>query len=113
MLLISAGTEYRPIRELGASFWNQIILRGGLSYEQTQYVINNTGINQLAVYGGFSVPLSYANTIDIGVQYSTRGTTKVLPVSGSNDFIPLNKESGFRIAIGLSLGDIWFVREEK
>ena len=103
MLLISAGTEYRPIRELGSTFWNQIILRGGVSYEQTQYFINNTGINQISVYGGFSVPLSYANTIDIGIQYSTRGTTDAL----------LIKESGLKIGFGLSLGDIWFLREEK
>jgi len=86
MFLISAGTEYRPIRELGSSFWSQIVLRGGVSYEQTQYLINNTGINQISVYGGFSVPLSYANTFDIGIQYSTRGTTDA----------SLIKESGFK-----------------
>jgi hypothetical protein len=103
MLLLSAGTEYRPIRELGSSFWNQLILRGGVSYEQTQYFVNNTGINQVSVYGGFSVPLSYANTFDVGIQYSTRGTTDAL----------LIKESGLKIAFGLSLGDLWFLRDEK
>ena len=103
LLLISAGTEYRPIRELGSTFWDQVILRAGISYEQTQYFINNTGISQYSVFGGFSVPLSYANTIDVGIQYSTRGTTDAL----------LIKESGFKIAFGLSLGDIWFLREEK
>ncbi len=113
MLLISAGTEYRPIRELGGNFWNQIILRGGVSYEQTQYIFNNTGINQFSVYGGFSVPLSFGNTIDIGIQYSVRGTTDAIPVNGSTDVILLNKEKGFRVGIGLSLGDIWFLREEK
>jgi len=103
LFLISAGTEYRPVRELGGTFWNQVILRGGVSYEQTQYIINNTGINQVSVFGGFSVPLSYANTIDVGIQYSTKGTTDAM----------LLKESGFKFAFGLSLGDIWFLREEK
>jgi hypothetical protein len=109
MMLVSAGVEYRATRELGSNFWDQIILRGGLSYEQTQYFVdpNNTGtrtgINQFSVFGGFSLPLSYANTIDIGLQYTSRGTTDA----------SLIKENGFRIAFGISLGDIWFLRDEK
>jgi hypothetical protein len=103
MTLFSMGFEYRAPKELGSSYFHDIIFRGGLSYEQTQYFINNTGINQYSVYGGFSLPLSEGNTIDIGLQYYSRGQV-------ANSLI---KENGFKLAFGISLGDIWFLRDEK
>lgn len=103
MMMLSAGLEYRPPKEMGSSFLNFIIFRGGFSYEQTQYFINNTGINQVSVYGGCSFPLSMGNTIDIGLQYYFRGQV-------TNSLI---KENGLKLAFGISLGDIWFLRDEK
>ncbi|MFO7447171.1 MAG: hypothetical protein R6W90_12450 [Ignavibacteriaceae bacterium] len=100
---LSGGFEFRPERELGASLWEQIIWRAGLSYEQTQYIIYGEGIDQLSVSGGFSFPLSLENTMDIGLQYAMRGT------SDSN----LYDENIIRLGVGLSLGEIWFVRQEK
>jgi hypothetical protein len=103
LTMFSAGFEYRAPKELGNSYYDAIILRGGFSYEQTQYFINNTGINQYSVYGGCSLPLSFGNTIDIGLQYYIRGQV-------SNSLI---KENGIKFAVGISLGDIWFLRDEK
>jgi hypothetical protein len=103
MMMLSTGFEYRAPKELGSSFFSRIVFRGGLSYEQTQYFINNTGINQYSVYGGFSLPISLGNTIDIGLQYSLRG----------QDTNSLLKENGLKLAVGLSLGDIWFLRDDK
>ena len=103
LMMLSAGFEYRPLKELGSSLFDLVILRGGLSYEQTQYYINNTGINQYSVYGGCSFPLSIGNTIDIGLQYYIRGQV-------ANALI---KENGIKLAFGISFGDIWFLRDEK
>lgn len=100
---ISAGFEYRPSKELGATLWEQIILRAGLSFEQTQYLINGEGIDQYAVMFGFSFPIMAENTIDIALQYASKGTTK----SG------LIKENIFKLSFGISLGEIWFIRYEK
>ncbi len=100
---LSAGFEFIPKAELGSSTWDQIIWRAGLSYEQTQYQVNNVGINQFSISGGFSYPLSYANTLDIAIQYSTRGTNQ------SN----LIKENMIKMNVGLSLGELWFVRHEE
>lgn len=100
---VSAGFEFRPKVDIGTTTWEQIIWRAGFSYEQTQYQINNVGINQFSVSGGFSYPLSYANTLDIAVQYSTRGTKQ----SG------LIKENMFKLNLGLSLGELWFLRHEE
>lgn len=100
--MISAGMEYKPARELGATFWEQIIWRCGLSYEKTQYIVNETSINQYSVSGGLSFPMSSANTIDLGLQFSTRGTTE------SN----LIKENLVRFNLGISFGELWFYRPD-
>ena len=103
MMILSAGFEYRLPKDLGSSFLDKTIFRGGLSYEQTQYFINYTGIDQYSVYGGCSLPISMGNTVDIGIQYYFRGQ-----VANS-----LMKENGLKLAFGISLGDIWFLRDEK
>ena len=100
---VSFGFEYRPTMALGMGYWEQIMLRFGLSYEQTQYTFNGNDIDQYSVFGGFSIPLSYENTIDFGVEYSIRGTTEA----------NLLRENFIRINLGFSFGDIWFQRYEK
>jgi len=100
---VSAGFEYRPSKELGSTFWEQMVWRAGLSFEQTQYQINGTGINQYSVGGGFGLPMGSENSLDISIQYSTRGTTE------SN----LLKEDRITLNLGFSLGEVWFIRQEK
>ncbi len=98
---LSGGFEYRPAKEIGSTFWQMIMLRGGLTYEKTQYAINGERIYFYAASAGFSVPLGVGNTIDVAVQYGIRGT---------EDFI---KENIVRLSVGISLGDNWFIRQEK
>ena len=100
---ISAGFEFRPVKGLGRSFWEQILLRAGLSYEKTQYIINGVGINQFSVSGGFSIPVTYGNDIDIGLEYAIRGSKK-------ND---LYKENIYKLNVSFALGDLWFIRTER
>jgi len=100
---ISLGFEYRPQRVPGISFWEQIMFRAGLSYEMSQYAINNNELTQYSIFSGFSLPLSADNTLDLGFEYSVRGTT--------ND--NLLQENFLRINLGLSFGDLWFIRYEK
>lgn len=97
---ISTGFEYKPGHILGASVWEQMIWRAGLSFEKTQYLINNQGIDQYSVFGGFSFPLGIDNSIDIAVQYAMRGTT---------DF-GLLKENIIKLNLGISFGELWFLR---
>jgi hypothetical protein len=97
---VSAGFEYRPVKETGQSFWEQVMLRLGLTYEQTQYYINGQGINEYSVMGGISLPLSYENTLNFSLAYSIRGT---------NDF-NLFKEKIIRLTGSVSLGELWFLR---
>lgn len=100
---IVAGFEYKPPKELGSSAMAQIMWRGAVGYEQTQYTFNGTGINQFFVSGGFSYTLSPENTIDIGIQVGQRGTQ-------DNGLI---KEKFIKFNAGFSLGELWFFRAEK
>jgi hypothetical protein len=96
----SLGFQYKPKQELGMTQLQQIIWRAGVSYEQTQYKVDGTGINQYSVAGGFSYPLSPTNTLDITMLYGTRGTAQ------SN----LVQEHFVKMNLGLSLGELWFLR---
>jgi hypothetical protein len=98
----SFGIEYRPsINEPG--FWRQVMLRAGFSYEKTPYKISGYSINQVSLNGGFSLPLSYGNTIDLGFQYAVRGTL-------DNNLV---KEKIYRFNIAISIGEFWFIQTER
>jgi hypothetical protein len=100
---ISLGFEYRPQRVPGISFLEQIMFRAGLSYEMSQYNFDGNNLRQYSVFGGFAIPLSPENTIDLGFEYSVRGTKE------DN----LLEENFIRINLGISFGDIWFIRYDK
>jgi hypothetical protein len=96
----SAGFQYIPKFEIGSSPWQQTIWRGGISYEQLQYMVDGTGINQYSIAVGLSYPLSLSNTIDLTLLYGTRG-------SSQSDLV---LEHFIKLNFGLSLGELWFVR---
>lgn len=100
----SVGMEYgtRQTR-FTDTFWEQLLLRGGLSYERTQYTFYGESINKFSVSLGVSMPLGLNNSIDIAFEYGIRGT------NDSN----LIKENLFNAAISFSFGELWFIRQER
>mgnify|MGYP000172735218 CR=1 FL=1 len=99
----SAGFQYMPQYSPDLSFLEQFSWRAGLSFEQTQYLVNGIGINQYSISGGFSLPLNFANSLDVGIQYSIRGSTQ----SG------LYKENTIKMDVDISLGELWFIRHRE
>lgn len=100
--LYSIGFEIGDQTKRFATFWELIKIRGGLSFEQSQFEINGEGIDQYGIHAGISLPLGLENTIDIGLMYGMRGTTN------SN----LVKEDIFKASISLNFGELWFIRRE-
>ena len=100
---IGFGFEYKPVLGIGKSSWELIMWRAGVSYEQTQYIINGTGINQFSVFAGLTFPLGFGDSFDIGLEFSQRGKLEA----------NLIQENFFRINIGISFGELWFQRVEK
>lgn len=99
----SLGVEYRNPEPRSQTFWEQVMLRGGLSFEQTQYSINGNGIDQVALFAGLSMPLGFDNTIDLGLQFGKRGTK-------DNNLL---SENFYKFSITLSIGELWFIRTER
>ncbi len=99
----STGFEFIPTQQLGMTFWERVNWRFGLSYEKTPYYFRNTGINQYSIFSGLTFPLGSDNSIDLALQYSLRGTTE-------NNLL---KENVIKLNLGISFGELWFLRYEK
>jgi hypothetical protein len=100
---ISAGFEYQSSSDPGSDFWQQVIYRGGVSLEQTQYKIKGKGINQFSVSGGISLPIEYGSNVELSAEYGMRGTTE----------LNLIKENFFKFNISVNFGELWFFRGGK
>lgn len=98
----SAGIQFGDQKDRFATFWEQILYRGGLSFEQSQYQFDGKAINQIGFHVGLSFPLGLENSIDIGIMYGIRGTKD----------LNLLKENIFQTSISLNFGELWFIRRE-
>lgn len=91
--------DYRSI----SGYLNRITYRAGIRYEQSGIVVNNKDINNLGITFGFGLPLgaSFSN-LNLGFELGRRGTTDA----------GLIEESYFKVNVGLSLNDKWFVKRK-
>jgi len=98
---VSFGIEFKNSAQ-AYSLSDLIIWRGGFSYGNTPYKINGTSINELSVSAGVSLPFSKENYLDLSLQYISRGTTDP----------GLLKENTIKLGATVSLGELWFVRQD-
>ncbi|MBU0472608.1 MAG: hypothetical protein KKF62_00455 [Bacteroidetes bacterium] len=100
----SLGFEYKD-KTLGmhASTSESISYRFGISYEETQYTFNGININQYSLHSGITIPFGDINMIDFAIAAGLRGTI-------DNNLI---KEQFLNAAFTLTLGELWFVREDR
>ena len=93
------GGFYIPNYNTFSKYYEKIIYRGGLRYENTGLIINNTSVKDYAVTAGVGLPLmGVFSNINIGLEYGQRGTTSA----------NLVQENYTNISIGFSLNDKWF-----
>lgn len=95
----SLGGFFIPNYNSFSKYYQKIIYRAGLRYENTGLIVNNTSVKDYAVTGGIGLPLiGVFSNINIGLEYGQRGTTSA----------GLVQENYTNITIGLSLNDKWF-----
>jgi len=100
----SLGFQYKPVvRSMHATSWEQMSLRCGLSYEETQYSFEGNNIDAFSIHAGITFPFSAVNLIDFGLAFGIRGKKE-------NNLV---KEQFIKAAVTLSLGELWFQREER
>ncbi len=103
---IKVGGMYTPNPYDVRRFMNRITYRVGFRYSGYYMQFRGQNITEKAVTLGVGIPVEFArrNSIDIGVEYGQRGTTR----SG------LIRERFVNFSIGLSLfgSDYWFVKQK-
>lgn len=93
------GGFYIPNYNSFSKYYEKIIYRVGVRYENTGLIINNTSVKDYAVTAGIGLPLmGVFSNINVGLEYGQRGTTSA----------NLVQENYTNISIGFSLNDKWF-----
>lgn len=103
------GTFFVPDYRSLSNYLKRITYRAGLRYEQTGLVVSDKEINNFGITFGFGLPLtgvsggptSFSN-LNVGFELGRRGTTDA----------GLIEESYFKVNIGLSLTDKWFIKRK-
>lgn len=93
--------DYRSI----SSYLNRITYRAGLRYDETGLLVNGKEINNFGITFGLGLPLTGVgpaafSNLNLGFELGRRGTTDA----------GLVEESYFKINVGLSLNDRWFIK---
>jgi hypothetical protein len=101
--LFGFGIERLPLREIGARWIDKIAYRLGFYHNAISYVVNGRTINEWGITGGFGIPISGENKVNLALEYGRRGET-------SNSLI---EERIIRVSLSLFLGETWFVRFEE
>ncbi len=97
------GTYFIPDYRSLSGYFKRITYRAGVRYDVTGLEVNNKEINNFGITFGFGLPLTnnFSN-LNLGFELGRRGTTDA----------NLIEESYFKINVGLSLNDRWFIKRK-
>ena len=100
---IGFGGYFIPNYSSFTNYFSRITYRAGLRYDQTGMIVNNKEINNFGITFGFGLPLgSNFSNLNLGFELGRRGTTDA----------GLIEESYFKVNVGLSLNDKWFIKRK-
>ncbi|MBT8264651.1 MAG: hypothetical protein KJN75_04890, partial [Muriicola sp.] len=100
---ISIGGYFVPDFASFDKYFRRVTYRAGLRYDKTGIIVNDKEIDNLGITFGLGLPLggSFSN-INLGFELGKRGTTAA----------DLIEEKYFKVNIGLSLNDRWFLKRK-
>lgn len=99
-LKVALGGEYIPDISSVSSYFKRVAYRIGFNYQHTPFSVNNEQIKDMGISFGMALPLSNLSSLNLAFETGRRGTT-------SNDLI---QENYFKVLLGISFNDRWFVR---
>ncbi|OBX26828.1 long-subunit fatty acid transport protein [Gelidibacter algens] len=100
---IALGGFYIPNYNSFSSYWERIVYRAGVNFENTGLKINNETINEFGISFGVGLPVgNLFSNANIGFEFGKRGTTKA----------NLIEENFMNLQISLSLNDRWFQKRK-
>ncbi len=101
--LMALGGYYLPNYAAFNGYFQRVIYRGGLRYGNTGMVVNNKDIKDFGITFGLGLPLGRnSSNLNLGFEFGTRGTATA----------DLVEENYFKINVGFSLNDVWFVKRK-
>ena len=101
--LVSLGGFYIPDYASFNRFFDRVVYRSGIYFEQTGLNINNQSINEFGISFGFGIPAGgLFSNINTSFEFGKRGTKKA----------DLVEETFTNIHISLSLNDRWFIKRK-
>ena len=100
---VNFGGEIIPKADNYSNYLARVRYRLGFTYNKTYLHLRGQDLNEYAIAFGFGFPLRGVKTmLNIGAQYGVRGTTAE----------KLIRESYFKIVIGFSIYERWFVKRK-
>ncbi|MBZ5858843.1 outer membrane protein transport protein [Flavihumibacter profundi] len=91
----------------GTNFWGRVAYRAGFNYGPNYFKFNNKQSMQYAVTLGFGLPVrpnrfsNQYSTINLGLEFGRNGDNNTAL-----------KENLFRLSVGFTLSDLWFVKRK-
>ncbi len=93
------GGYYIPNYNSIGNYWNRVVYRGGIRFEETGININGQSISEFGISFGVGLPVGRLfSNINLGIEVGRRGTTN----------LGLIQENFFNTFLSLSLNDKWF-----
>lgn len=99
---IAAGGEFIPDVSSVSNYLKRVVYRLGFNYRNTPFFLNEKQITDLSINLGLSLPVSSLSSINLAFEAGKRGTTTK----------NLIRENYFKISLGTSFNDRWFVRRK-
>jgi hypothetical protein len=100
---INAGGQFIPNIDNYNNYFARVQYRLGFTYNNTYLSLRNHQLNEYAVALGFGFPLRGIKTmVNLGFQFGARGTIQD----------QLIKESYFKVVVGFSIYERWFVKRK-
>jgi len=97
---IGAGIEFTDSKKPEDAYYKRVTYRLGGYYLAENLRVNNEPINSFGISAGLSLPMGYYNSLELLLQYYTRGKT-------SNNLI---KDNIIRLGASLKIGELWFLK---
>ena len=96
------GGFYIPKYDSFTNFFSTLVYRAGLRVEDSGLYIQNQAIKEVGFNFGVGIPFRGFSNVNLGFEIGKRGTTD----SG------LIEENFFSVRLGMSLSDLWFVKNK-
>ncbi len=97
------GIELLPKKGPSTTLYGMISYRFGFFYNATSFQLKTQPIKEIGVTSGLGIPIFGDTRIDVGLEYSYRGTT----------LQQLQRDNIIRINMTLSGSELWFERPER